>query len=76
MTRFRRRIGEPGCELILRATVSTGLKSKTIKPAHLKRITVDTTVQEKAVSFPTDSKLLNRSRQRLMLSLAGICLKH
>ena len=26
------------------------------------RITVDTTVQEKAVSFPTDSKLLNWSR--------------
>jgi len=27
---------------------------------------VDTTVQEKAVSFPTDSKLLNRSRVRLV----------
>jgi IS5 family transposase len=66
MTRFRRRIGEPGCELILQATVAAGLKSKTIKPAHLKRITVDTTVQEKAVSFPTDSKLLNRSRVRLV----------
>jgi len=72
MTRFRRRIGEPGCELILQATVSTGLKSKTIKPAHLKRITVDTTVQEKAVSFPTDSKLLNRSRQRLV----KLCRQH
>jgi IS5 family transposase len=66
MTRFRQRIGESGCELILQATVTTGLKSKTIKPAHLKRITVDTTVQEKAVSFPTDSKLLNRSRVRLV----------
>ncbi len=66
MTRFRRRIGESGCELILQATVTAGLNSKTIKPAHLKRITVDTTVQEKAVSFPTDSKLLNRSRVRLV----------
>ncbi len=66
MMRFRRRIGESGCELILQATVSAGLNSKTIKPAHLKRITVDTTVQEKAVSFPTDSKLLNRSRQWLV----------
>jgi IS5 family transposase len=66
MTRFRRRIGESGCEKILQATVATGLNSKTIKPAHLKRITVDTTVQEKAVSFPTDSKLLNRSRIRLV----------
>jgi IS5 family transposase len=66
MTRFRRRIGESGCEKILQATVTAGLNSKTIKAAHLKRITVDTTVQEKAVSFPTDSKLLNRSRVRLV----------
>lgn len=72
MTRFRLRIGELGCELILKATVVTGLKSKTIKPAHLKRITVDTTVQEKAVSFPTDSKLLNRFRQRLV----KLCCQH
>ncbi len=66
MTRFRQRIGESGCEKIFQATVKAGLRSKTIKPAHLKRITVDTTVQEKAVSFPTDSKLLNRSRIRLV----------
>jgi IS5 family transposase len=66
MTRFRHRIGETGCEKILKATVEAGLKSKAIKPAELKRVTVDTTVQEKAVSFPTDSKLLNRSRVRLV----------
>ena len=72
MTRFRQRIGESGCELILQATVTAGLNSKTIKPAHLKRITVDTTVQEKAVSFPTDSRLLNRSRQRLV----KLCRQH
>ena len=66
MTRFRHRIGETGAEKILKATVEAGLKSKTIKPAELKRVTVDTTVQEKAVSFPTDSKLLNRSRVRLV----------
>lgn len=72
MTRFRRRIGESGCEKILQATVTAGLNSKTIKPAHLKRITVDTTVQEKAVSFPTDSKLLNRSRVRLV----KLCREH
>ena len=72
MSRFRHRIGTSGCELILQATVAAGLKSKTIKPAHLKRITVDTTVQEKAVSFPTDSKLLNRSRVRLV----KLCRQH
>ena len=30
--------------------------SKTIKPGSLKKVTVDTTVQEKNIAFPTDSK--------------------
>ncbi len=72
MSRFRRRIGESGCEKILEATVEAGLKSKTIKRNDLKRVTVDTTVQDKAVAFPTDSKLLNRSRVRLV----KLCRKH
>ena len=66
MSRFRRRIGEAGCEKVLRATVEVGLETKTIKHNDLKRVTVDTTVQDKAVAFPTDSKLLNRSRVRLV----------
>ena len=66
MSRFRRRIGESGCEKILQVSIEVGLDSKTIKRNDLKRVTVDTTVQEKAVSFPTDSKLLNRSRERLV----------
>ena len=35
-------------------------------------MTVDTTVQEKAVSYPNDSRLLNRSRGRLF----RLCRKH
>ena len=66
LSRFRRRIGESGCEKILQVSVEAGLESKTIKRNDLRRVTVDTTVQEKAVSFPTDSKLLNRSRERLV----------
>jgi len=66
MSRFRSRIGESGCEKILQGTVKAGVRSKTVKRTDFKRITVDTTVQEKAVSFPTDSKLLNRSRERLV----------
>jgi len=66
MSRFRRRIGEAGCEKILRVSIEAGLESKTIRRNDLRRVTVDTTVQEKAVGFPTDSKLLNRSRERLV----------
>ena len=66
LTRFRQRIGESGCERLLQVTVAAGVQSKAVKAADFKRVTVDTTVQEKAVSYPTDSKLLNRSRERLV----------
>lgn len=71
LTRFRQRIGESGCERILQVTVSAGVQSRTVKAADFKRVTVDTTVQEKAVSYPTDSKLLNRSRERLVRLCRG-----
>jgi len=37
-----------------------------MKPKDLARVVVDTTVQAKAVMFPTDAKLLNRARERLV----------
>ncbi len=66
LSRFRKRIGESGCEKLLAGSIQAGLKSRAIKARDFKRVTVDTTVQEKAVTFPTDSKLLNRSRDRLV----------
>lgn len=66
LSRFRQRIGGSGCEKLLAGSIQAGLKSGTVKTRDFKRVTVDTTVQEKAVTFPTDSKLLNRSRERLV----------
>jgi IS5 family transposase len=51
---------------MLRVTIETGIKMGAIRPAHLKRINVDTTVQTKAISFPTDARLYNRCRERLV----------
>ena len=70
MTRWRQRIGEKGCELILAATLQAGLRSGAVKESSLKRINVDTTVQPKAVRYPTDSRSYNRCRERLV-SLAA-----
>ena len=66
LTRWRQRLGESGMESLLRATVEAALDSKAVKARDLKRVTVDTTVQEKAIAFPTDSKLYNRARERLV----------
>jgi len=66
MTRWRQRLGEAGAEQMLRATIETGIKMGAIRPAQLKRINVDTTVQTKAIRFPTDARLYNRCRERLV----------
>jgi IS5 family transposase len=66
LSRWRKRIGEKGSELILKITLLVGLRSGAVRESSLERITVDTTVQPKAVAFPTDSKLYNRSRERLV----------
>lgn len=66
MTSFRHRIGPVGCEFILGLTVQTGLATKTIRASSLAVVEVDTTVQDKAVAFPTDARLLNKARIALV----------
>ena len=66
MTRWRQRLGEAGAEQMLRATIVAGIEMGAIRPAQLKRINVDTTVQTKAIRFPTDARLYNRCRERLV----------
>ena len=66
MTRWRNRIGEAGGEELLKETIGAGLRMKAIKTSQLKRINVDTTVQEKDIRFPTDARLYDRARQRLV----------
>ncbi len=66
LTRWRQRLGEEGCEWLLTATIQAGLDSKVITPSSLKRVVVDTTVQEKNIAYPTDSKLYDQSRRQLV----------
>lgn len=66
MCRWRKRIGDAGAEELLKETIEAGLKLKAVKVFMLKRINVDTTVQEKEVRFPTDARLYDRARQRLV----------
>ena len=66
LSRWRKRIGQEGAELILKLTVTVGLACKAVRASSLERVIVDTTVQEKAIAYPTDSRLYNRSRERLV----------
>jgi transposase, IS5 family len=62
MTRFRTRLGAAGCETLLKLTIEAGIKSEAVKPASFAQVTVDTTVQEKAIAFPTDARLYHKAR--------------
>ncbi len=77
MTRWRKRIGPEEMERVLKATVEMALDSGTVKPSSLERVTVDTTVQEKAIAHPTDSRLYLKALQILVRQAkkAGITLR-
>jgi len=66
MTRWRSRLGASGAEAMLKATLEAGLKLKAIKPTDFAHLNVDTTVQTKAVRYPTDARLCDRARERLV----------
>jgi transposase, IS5 family len=57
MTRWRKRIGPAGLEEMLKASVGVALDTGVAKPSSLERVSVDTTVQPKAIAHPTDSRL-------------------
>jgi len=65
MTKWRNLHGD-NLEILLQATVEAGLATEAITEKSLDKINVDTTVQEKAITFPTDAKLYHRMREKLV----------
>jgi IS5 family transposase len=57
MTHFRHRVGEEFCKSLLHESLNTAPKLGALETKQLKRVVVDTTVQPKAITFPTDAKL-------------------
>ena len=60
MTRWRQRIGPERLELLLAESLAAAQRGGAVEDKHLRRVTIDTTVQPKAVTHPADSKLLQR----------------
>lgn len=66
LVRWRNRIGPEGAEELLKGTINTAKQKKLIKKHHLNHVNVDTTVQEKAIAFPTDARLYHKMRCSLV----------
>jgi IS5 family transposase len=60
MTRWRQRNRAERLELLRAETLAAAQPAGAAEPKHVARVTVDTTVQPKAVTHPTDSKLVHR----------------
>jgi IS5 family transposase len=66
LVRWRRRIGQDGIELLLQETIAAAQRGEAVKPQSLERVSVDTTVQPKAIAHPLDSRLYQRGREILV----------
>lgn len=66
LSRWRKRVGADRLEKMLQVTIQVAMATKLLKPAHATRVNVDTTVQEKAIAFPTDARLYQKMRVTLV----------
>ena len=64
MTKFRKRIGEKGAEKIFR--ISLMVNGSEITEKEMKQVMIDSTVQEKNITFPTDAKLYRKIVDRVL----------
>lgn len=61
MSRWRRRIGPANLEVLLAETLRVSMDSGALDQRACQRVTLDTTVQTKAVAHPTDAHHLLRA---------------
>jgi transposase, IS5 family len=65
LIKWRHRVGDK-LEALLEETIQVAMETKALKSTALKHVNVDTTVQEKAIAFPTDARLYQKMRVTLV----------
>jgi len=65
LSRWRSRVGPERLAELLKETIHLAVREKHLPAGDLKQVNVDTTVQEKNVTYPTDSKLLYKAVVKL-----------
>ncbi len=72
MTRWRQRLGEDKLIELIKESLSVAERTGALRIEDVKRVSVDTTVQPKNITFPTDAKLLYKA----LVRLRRLCLRH
>jgi IS5 family transposase len=67
LSRWRDRIGEEGAEWLLTKTIQANRTVGIIDDDRLSRVSVDTTVMEKNIAHPTDARLYEKARTKLVV---------
>ena len=65
MVKWRKRVGVEKFLELLQETIALAVREKQLSPRELKQVNVDTTVQEKNITHPTDSKLYYKAIVKL-----------
>ncbi len=66
LVKWRQRVGPEGVEKLLKQVLRAATQQQALKPNEIKAVNVDTTVQEKAIAFPTDARLYDKARRALV----------
>jgi transposase, IS5 family len=66
LPKWRQRVGVEGVEKMLKQVLRTAMSQQALKPSEIAQVNVDTTVQEKAIAFPTDARLYDKARRALV----------
>ena len=66
LTRCRQRLGEEQIAALLQESLSVAHRTGAIETKDLERVAIDTTVQEKAIAHPTDTRLTHRAIEKLV----------
>ena len=59
-------MGEEALVALIQESLNAATRTGAAKAADFSKVIVDTTVQPKAVAFPTDAKLMHRTREWLV----------
>ncbi len=75
LVKWRKRVGATGIAQLLKETLEAAKRQQALTDKEIKSVNVDTTVQEKAIAFPTDARLYYKACRALVRLARQVGLK-